>query len=122
MLLLSQGKPAQAATFTGTVYTDEGTTNAGSGRTVRLIVNGVDAGSGVTDGSGAYSITASVNPGDPMLVYLDGAPIYGTTVTVSSGGNLSGLNIYAGHVIVRHDNGGSLTNANMKAAKGGVSD
>ncbi len=74
--------PADAATISGTVYTDEGSTNAGAGRTVRLIVNGVDTGTNVTDASGNYSIVATLAAGDAMLVYLDGETIDATTVTV----------------------------------------
>ncbi|MHC4446781.1 MAG: beta strand repeat-containing protein, partial [Planctomycetota bacterium] len=109
-------------TITGTVYTDEGVTAAGNNLTVRLIVNGVDQGTDTTDGSGFYSITAELNGGDAILVYLDGAAIDGTTVTVSDGNDLSGLDIWADHVITRHDNGGSLTNVDMDTAKGGFSD
>lgn len=118
-------------TISGTVYTDEGTTNIGSGKTIRLIKNGVDAGNAVTNASGQYSIsTASLIAGDAMLVYVDGDAKKGTTVTVSNGANLAGLNIYSGnsdgtgdgYVIVRHDNGGSMTSALMSTALGAYSD
>jgi len=108
--------------ISGTVYTDEGVTNAGAGLTVRLIVNGVDVGSDVTDAAGAYSILATLLAGDALLVYLDAEAIDATTVTVSDGADLSGLDIYADHVITRHDNGGILSNADMDTAKGAFSD
>ncbi|MDH4101234.1 MAG: right-handed parallel beta-helix repeat-containing protein, partial [Nitrospirota bacterium] len=38
----------------GSVYTDEGVTNIGAGKTVRLIVNGASAGTDVTSASGTY--------------------------------------------------------------------
>ena len=121
LILLGAGA-AEAAAISGTVYTDEGVTNAGAGLTVRLIVNGVDNGTDVTNASGAYSIVASLVAGDAMLVYVDAGAIDGTTVTVSDGADLSGFDIYANHVITRHDNGGTLSNADMDAAKGGQTD
>ncbi|MDH3273605.1 MAG: DUF4347 domain-containing protein, partial [Gammaproteobacteria bacterium] len=114
--------PPPTATISGTVYTDEGTTNAGAGQTVRLLVNGVSVGNDVTDASGAYSITAAVNPGDAILVYLDQEAIDGTAVTVSDGANLAGLDIYDDYVITRHDNGGALANADMDTALGNYGD
>ena len=121
LILLGAGA-AEAATVSGTVYTDEGVTNAGAGLTVRLIVNGVDNGTDVTDASGAYSIVATLSAGDAMLVYVDGGAIDATTVTVSDGADLSGFDIYADHVITRHDNGGALSNADMDTAKGSYVD
>ncbi|MBE0606319.1 MAG: DUF2341 domain-containing protein [Deltaproteobacteria bacterium] len=107
----------------GTVYTDEGVTNVGAGKTVRLLVNGTSAGTATTDGSGSYFITTSASAGAAILVYIDDDPVYkGTAVTVFNGATLSNLDIYAGHVITRHDNGSSLTNANMSTAKGGSAD
>ncbi len=108
--------------ISGTVYTDEGTTTIPGSVTVRLIINGSSAGTATTS-TGAYSITAAPNAGDAMIVYIDGDATYdGTTVTVSDGAALSGLNIYADRLIVRQDNAGSLTNANMTTALGAYSD
>ena len=110
-------------TFSGTVYTDEGVTNVGAGKTVRLIVNGASAGTAVTNASGGYSLTAAVSPGDALLLYIDGDPTYqGAAATILGNSNLTGLNIYAGHVITRQDNGGALSNANMGTAKGSYAD
>ena len=122
LILLGAGA-AEAAVISGTVYTDEGVTNAGAGLAVRLIVNGVDNGTDVTDAAGAYSIVATLLAGDAMLAYVDGfGGIDGTTVTVSDGADLSGFDIYADHVITRHDNGGTLSNADMDTAKGAFND
>ena len=121
LILLGAGA-AEAATISGTVYTDEGVTNAGAGLTVKLIVNGVDTGTNVTDAAGAYSIVATLSAGDAMLVFVNNGAVDATTVTVSDGTDLSGFDIYADHVITRHDNGGSLTNADMDTAVGAFSD
>ncbi len=112
-------------TISGTVYTDEGTTNIGAGKTVRLLVNGTSAGTAVTNASGQYSISANVSAGDALLVYVDendGSSNDATTVTVSDGNDLANLNIYVDHLITRNDNGGSLTNALLSTAKGAYSD
>ena len=109
--------------LSGTAYADEGVTNVGAGKTVRLIKNGANAGSATTDASGAYAIAAVVNAGDALLVYIDGDATYkGATVTVASALGLSGVDIYAAHIITRHDNAGSLSNANMSTAKGAYVD
>lgn len=110
-------------TISGTLYSDEGTTVIATGPTVRLVANGVSIGTAVANGSGVYSITGGVSAGDAILVYIDSAgATLGTTVTVSDGTNLSGLNIYQNRVITRHDNSGSLTNALMSTAKGAYVD
>ena len=107
--------------ISGTVYTDEGTTTIADGATVRLIVNGSSVGTDTTS-SGAYSINASVSAGDVMIAYIDGHASDGTTVTVSDSNALAGLNIYQDRLIVRHDNAGSLTNANLTTGLGAYSD
>ncbi len=58
----------KAEIISGTVYTDEGTTNIGSGKTIRLVVNGSDMGTATTDSSGSYTFTATTSPGDAVLV------------------------------------------------------
>ncbi len=123
LVLLGAAIGAEAATISGTVYTDEGVTNAGAGLTVRLIVNGVDLGNNSTDASGAYSITASINSGDAYLVYVDNAVLLdGTTVGVSDGADHAGFDIYADHVILHHEGAASITNADMDTAKGAFID
>lgn len=109
----------------GTVYTDEGVTNIGAGKTVRVLVNGLNRGSAVTAAGGTYSITTTYSANDALLVYIDGddgTATDATTVTVTPSGNLSGINLYVDHLIVRHDNAGALTNALMSTAKGAYSD
>ena len=110
---------AAGITISGTLYSDEGVTVITTGPTVRLIKNGASVGTAVANGSGVYSITASVTTGDAILAYIDNNGTYqGNTVTVSSGANLTNLHIFANRVITRHDNAGSLTNLNMKTALG----
>jgi len=123
LILLGAGA-VEAATISGTVFTDEGVTNAGAGHTVRGIVNGVEHGKSVAVGGGAYSITATINSGDAYLVYVDNAALLdGTMVAVSDGAGHAGFDIYADHVILHSEGAPSLTNAHMdtvrKLATGG---
>lgn len=99
----------------GTVYTDEGTTTIADGATVHLIVNGASVATDTTVG-GAYSFATAISAGDKAIVYIDGHASDGTTVTVLDPSGVSDLDIYADHLIVRHDYGASLTNADMTAA------
>ncbi len=113
-------------TISGTLYSDEGTTPL-SGQTVQLLVYGDSKGTDVTDSSGNYSITATViGPYMPLLVYVDGGSVVGTTVTVlysSISTTINDLHIYAGHLITRQDEGFTpLDNGDIRNAKGGYSD
>ena len=110
-------------TLSGRVYTDEGATPIGAGKTIRVLINGTSLGTGVTDGSGDYSITAPYNSGQAVLVYIEDDAVYkGVTASVLNASSLSGFYIYAGHVITRQDNGGILSNANLGGAKGSYAD
>lgn len=116
--------------ITGTVYSDEGATPIGANKTVALSINGgTTAGTDLfiddTDGNGFYEVfipTANLSAGDKIIAYLDNETENGATVTVSDGDNLSGLDIYRNHIIVRHDNSGNLTNALMGLADNGDGD
>ena len=115
--------------ISGTVYADEGVTPIGSGKTVALSIDGgTGAGSlftTTTDSSGRYGIavpTTDISSGNRLLAYLQGGPPYGAAVTTSNGGNLSGLDVYVSHVIVRNDNGGSPTVADMTTANNSTAD
>ncbi|MBN1698633.1 MAG: DUF2341 domain-containing protein, partial [Spirochaetales bacterium] len=132
----NQNNPSSYCTFreeiviSGTVYTGEGTSPVGAGKTVALSVNGgTVAGtslfSGDTDSNGMYELivpTANIAAGNAILLFIDGETEKGATVSVTDGGNLAGMDIYQNHVIVRHDNGGSMSNTIMAAAHNGDTD
>ncbi|MCA9398346.1 MAG: hypothetical protein KC618_01265, partial [Candidatus Omnitrophica bacterium] len=106
-----------ADTVSGTVYTDEGITNIGTGKTVQIAINGTASGSNDTDGSGNYSVGAlTIADGDVLTAYLDDETENGVTVTVGDGNDLSGLDLYEDHLIIRQDDLGALTNANLSTA------
>ena len=106
------------ATVSGIVYIDEGTTNIGANKTVRLAINGTDFGTTAeTDSGGAYTLsTVPMSAGDVWTVYLEDETENAVSVTVSNGLTLAGLDLYQDQLIARHDNGGSLTNADLATA------
>jgi len=105
-------------TLSGTVYTNEGTTTMGSGRTVEVSINGAaSAGSATTASDGTYTISSlTINPGDVLTLYLQGNTEKGVTVTTGTGSNMTGIDIYQNDLVVRSDNGGSFTGANMNTS------
>ncbi len=110
----------QTFSITGTVYSDEGTTNIGTGKTVAVSINGAAAsGTADTDSNGAYSITGlAMVAGDVLTLYIDGETEKAVTVTVSTGANMTGINLYQNDLITRCDNSScSLTNANLETAE-----
>src|SRR5262249_18714178 len=106
--------------ISGTVYTDEGVTTMGSGRTIAVSVNGGAAAATTTTASdGTYTLSnVTVNAGDVLTIYLSGNTEKGVTVTVGNGSNLTGINLYQNALITRCDNSCSLTNGNLHTAIG----
>jgi hypothetical protein len=106
-------------TVSGTVYSNEGVTALGN-QTVQVAINGTNHGTTAESNAttGAYSITdLTLAAGNVITVYLQEEPADAVTVTVSDGFNLpSGVDLYQDRLIVRQDNGGSLTNANLSTA------
>jgi hypothetical protein len=104
-------------TISGTVYTDEGITTSTAGWTVSLVVNGTWTASttaSTTDGSFVFSNVTPPSAGTPIAVYLDNSSGKGVTVTRYSGsGNLTGLDIYQNRIIVRHEDSGPITIADL---------
>lgn len=105
-----------------TVYSDEGTTKIGSGKTISLSVNGGTKKSNTTDGDsealfndGEDAHTVSVNSGDVLTMWLDDDTEKGVTVTITNGTSLSFV-IYQDRLILQHENGSNITNANLNTA------
>lgn len=110
---------AQASSISGTVYTNEGSTTMGSGRTVAVSINGAAAaGTTTTASDGTYTVSnLSVTPGDVLTIYLDGASEQAVTVTVATGVNQTAVDLYQNDLITRCDNSScSLTNTNLDTA------
>ncbi len=102
--------------LSGTVYTDEGTTNIGAGKTVSIVKNGVFDESVTTDSSGAWAWSGTFVDDDLITVYLDDESENAVTVTRTGVTAITDLDLYQGRLIVRHDDSGSLTNADLAIA------
>ena len=117
---------ANDAVLSGTAYSDQGATSLPDGVTIGVLVNGGSLQTTTTSGgSGAFSFAAvSINASDILTFFIDGdASRKGVTVTRSAGtGNISGLSIYQDHLIVRHEDGGPITDANLATANNGDTD
>ena len=111
-------------TLSGTVFSDEGITNAGAGLTVRLLVNGVDVGTAVTDAGGNYTVSmvSELLADDTIAAFIDDSAYEATTASVVAGGDVSGFDLYANHVITRSDYGASLDNSELATAVGAYID
>jgi uncharacterized delta-60 repeat protein len=108
--------------ISGTVYTDEGVTNIGTGKTVNILVNGVTVGNDDTDASGNYSVTGvTVVAGDIVTAFIDGETEDGVTFAMNDGANMTGLNIYQDHAMVL-DADDTLTMANINTGNDGDAD
>ncbi len=107
-------------TVSGTVFADEGSTNIGANKTVRIKVNGADACSGIctaeTNASGDYSIAnVTVTSGNTMTVWLDGETEKAAMVTViGTETAMGGMHLYQNRLIVRHEGAGPITNTNLE--------
>src|SRR6185369_11744350 len=92
-------------------------------RTIKLLQNGTTFGATDTNPSGDYSFTGlTLMSGDKIAAYIVGAAEKGATVTLSGTADIINLDIRQNVLIVRTDNGGSITNFNLKEAEGGVPD
>lgn len=103
--------------ITGTVYSDEGQNVLNTQPTVRVRVNGAGDYAVTAAADGTYSFTGAnqvpVVAGDILTVHLDNNISNGVVVTRAQESAISGLNIYKDHVIVRDEDGTSLTNADL---------
>ena len=113
-------------TISGTVYTNEGSTNIGANKTVAVSVNGTAvAQTDETDSNGAYSLVAQLTGSNILTLFLDDETEDGVLVLnvgsedTASGQSIAGLNIYQNHLIVRSESGTvAMTNAVLDTADG----
>jgi hypothetical protein len=112
---------AFAISVSGTVYSDRGTTPMGSpvcDNTTPVVTVVVDGGSTYSafcnSGNGQYTVSGVSFIGDVVLtVYLNGAAQRAVTVTQTPTGNLTGVDLYAKALIVRHEDTSPLTIADL---------
>lgn len=105
-------------TITGKVFSDEGSTPL-TGVTVAVSLNGgVAAGTDAVDNGGEYTITGLTMTGGTIVsLYIDGSASKAVTVSLASGESMTGVHLYANHLIVRSDSGSiAMTNARLNIA------
>jgi len=112
------GTCADSLTVSGTVYTDTWNTTSTAGSVINLAVNGVFVGSATASTTnGSYTISAgasTIATSTVITVYTSNASEYGNTVTRYAGsGDITNLNIYKNHIIVRHEDAGPITIADL---------
>jgi hypothetical protein len=107
---VSIDQPVVFYTVSGTIYTDEGTTQETTGgKTLKLVVGGDTIYSTTTvAGTGVWQINdiTGMAAGEPITIYIDGDSSF-RAVTVTKGStanaNITGVDLYKNRVIVRHE-------------------
>jgi hypothetical protein len=106
-------------TISGNVYSDEGVTAStvcdGATSNVRLLIQGAGARTATcAAGTGAYSITGvTYNPGDVLTLYLDGTTKRAVTIAADPVTSIANMHLYENRVIVRNEDTGPITIADM---------
>jgi len=107
-----------ANTISGTLFDSSGAPIT-TGRTIQLLQNGNLGGVALSDGLGVYTFTGlTLASGDRIVVYISGSAEKGATFTFTSTSDIPTLNIYQNQLVVRSDNGSTVTNADLKSAQG----
>ena len=103
--------------YYGTVYSDEGITPFSTTTTISIAINGVHERSVETSAVNGSFMFEDIDPqatGTPIVIYIDGEIEKGVAYNRYSGqGEVTGFDIYQNRVIVRHDDEGPLTVANI---------
>lgn len=115
---------AASISFTGRVYSDEGSTVSticdSSTQNIVLRIAGLTTyttfcnGDGFGGGTGSYTFTGvSYSPGDSLVVFIDGEAEKAAVVTEDPVSNINNLDLYENRVIVRHESTDPLSIADM---------
>ncbi|MFZ1699298.1 MAG: putative Ig domain-containing protein [Pyrinomonadaceae bacterium] len=113
------------STVSGTVFLEDGTTPVGAGLTVRVLVDGVNAGTAATNSSGQYQINGvPLDFADSMMAFVDDANIRTAAATAANPfpDGIPDLDLTANTLTVRSDAAVPNTNALIAAAKGSSTD
>jgi hypothetical protein len=112
-------------TFSGTLYSDEGSTAITTGKTVNLVIgtSTPSVHSATTNGAGAWSINllcpqTNCLVSTPVLAYVDGdSGTRAAVMTKNTGAaSISNLDLYKDHVIVSHEATAGTTTRNADLA------
>ena len=101
-------------TLSGTAYQSNRSTNLGSAKTIGLAIDGVLETTVETIADGVFSFpNLSLDSGDILTLWIDGETEDATTVTIAAGVDLTGINLYQNHLVLRHETGSNITNADL---------
>ena len=113
---LAIGLSPASPTISGQAFLSDGVTNIGANKTISMSVNGGAVIQSVeTDASGNFDFTIATSANDVITLFIDDETENGVSVTVSSGGLIT-MSVITDHLVVQHNNSGSLTNANLATA------
>jgi hypothetical protein len=108
----------------GIVYQADGITPYTTTDTVRVLINGVSAGTATISGvTGAYEVALSSTPAaeDIITIYIDGGAALAVAVTRHSGSiTLTGVDLVVDALTVRTETATALTDADLNAANDGI--
>jgi hypothetical protein len=112
--------PFPGITVSGTVYTAENkSANIGSGKTIKLSVNGAAATSASSGSGGTFSFSGiTIDTNNTVAVYVSGDTLKGSLITqaVDSTTSITGLELYTGHIILSHQTAGPMTDTLLATA------
>jgi|GEM_PF-1220213 len=111
---------ADTYTISGTVYTAENnSTNIGTGKTIKMSINGGAAISTTTNASGQFTFNnPTVGAGNTLGIYVSGDANKASYITIAADGSTSitGLALYTTHVLLSQENAAVMTNALLGTA------
>jgi autotransporter-associated beta strand protein len=113
-----------AQTISGTVYSAEDKlSNIGSGKTIALSVDGGAKTTVETTGGGAFSFSdVWANENDAITIFVDDEDESANLISMASGADISGLEMYTDKVVLHHASAGPLTNTILDDADGSGDD
>jgi hypothetical protein len=102
--------------ISGACKLSDGSTNCADSLTVSVAINGTLQAQTASTSSGTYTISNVTAPtaGLPIVVFISGVSAKGATYTRAAGSsNITGLDIYQSTLILRAEDAGPITNANI---------
>lgn len=122
-ILIINHTSSSGINLSGTVYTNEGSINIGSSKTVNLRVGGSGTYTAETNSSGYWTINnVAVNSGEIITAYLNDENEKATTVMISDGVGITNVDLYINRLIVRSDTASVISNSNLATGDDGDPD
>jgi len=91
-------------TIVGTAYASDGVTKL-TNTLIKYATGANVIDSTTTDGGGQFTMSGTAAPTGPLTLFVDDGTETGALVMLGSGGTMTGLSLYAGHLIIRSESG-----------------